>query len=108
MVQIITKKYKYQKEKVSTEQDEQIKKIAEKDDIGYLDAKEIFFSSLTAFKKDLAAPLPGRTRTSLLVSQAKLGVTLVISKEDCAKLKIDPNKTTTKEAVKILKTKLGL
>jgi len=48
-----------------------------------------------------------KTRKTMTISETKLGVTLVISKEDCEKLGLAGN-MTTKEAIKELKKKLGL
>ena len=48
-----------------------------------------------------------KQRKTMTISETKLGVTLVISKEDCEKLGLAGN-MTTKEAIKELKKKLGL
>jgi len=48
-----------------------------------------------------------KKRIKMTVAETKLGVTMVINKEECAQLGIDINKTT-KEAIQELRVKLGL
>ena len=48
-----------------------------------------------------------KERKTMTVGMTKLGITLCISAVDCEKLGIPPT-TTTREAIKIIKQKLGL
>lgn len=49
-----------------------------------------------------------KKRSSMTISEAKLGVTMVLDTDDCKKIGMDPDKTLTSEAIDIIRKKLGL
>jgi len=58
-------------------------------------------------EQNIAAIKESKKRATMTVAETKLGVTMVINKEEIAMLGIDINKTT-KEAIQELRVKLGL
>ena len=93
---------KHRAKPVDDKADKAIQKIADKKSCSYLEAKHIYFEAL-AVKE---AP-EKESRKILSVEEAKLGVTMVITSDECKNMGIDP-KITTRDAIFQIREKLGL
>ena len=104
---------KYRTRPVSDEQDTEIKALQARmqtereDNVVFMEAKHLYFEALDNQEKQKTAKPDKKERQTMTVEKTKLGVTLVISKENCAKLGFKGT-STTKEVIKHIKSKLGL
>lgn len=123
--------------KLTDREEQIVSKIAEENNITWLEARELFLKAkkeqeqkkektpettektLEQEKKEeehkhqeeeksqQEAKEQPKKRRIMKVKETKLGVTIVISKEECEKIGINPE-ITTREAIKQIKQKLGL
>lgn len=110
---------KYRTRPVTEAQEKEIRKIQEaKGYKSFLEAKNEFFEALDAKegkesgkelaeKKESKAPKQVKERKTMKISETKLGVTMVLSKEDCKVLGFQGS-SATKEVIRDVRKKLGL
>jgi len=103
---------KYKNTPVTTAQEKDIMslkarmEVETKGPVTYLAAKHVYFDALEQ-KADAEKPSPRKERKCMTVGETKLGVTLVIKKEDCKKMGFKDD-TPTKEVIKHIKKVLKL
>ena len=110
---------KYRTRSVTYEEDGEIQEIQRKEGLGtYLEAKNKYFEAQDAAKdidkkaKKEVEKIKERTkkegkRKLMTVAETKLGITVVLTAEECKTLGI-PGTTMTREAIQQVKKKLGL
>lgn len=105
---------KHRTKKINQAQDEAIRQLQqEKGYASYMQAKHHFFENIAGEKvaedasaKKAAKPA-SEAKPCMTIEQTKLGVTMVISKDDCKSLGFKPSQTT-KEVLQNIRSKLGL
>jgi len=110
---------KYRTRPMTKDQQEAIEKIQKKmaeerkEPVAFLEAKHQFFTELdkkegkTEEPKAKKEPKEKKERKTLTIGEAKIGVTMVLTKGDCKKLGFDA-KDSTKDVIKKVREKLNL
>lgn len=109
---------KYRTRKVTDKQDKEITKLQKEKGLGtYLEAKHIYFSQLEDPANNIASSVNDeiendiaearKARKSMTIGETKLGITMVISKEEAKKMNI-PETMTTSQAIHEIKVRLGI
>jgi hypothetical protein len=100
---------KHIRKKVNEQQHKEIEKLTKDGTIPWAIAKHEFFEAQEkqTTKEILAAHKDKPKKSTMKIGETKLGVTMVINKEECKKLGF-PESMTTKEAIKGIRGMLKL